>query len=243
MLRLENINSYYGKSHIIQDVSLEIQQNEVVGLLGRNGVGKTTLLRSILGLYPPKKNGWIHLNGQDISSLPSYKIAELGIGYVPQGRRIFPHLSVYENLSICCRSTPTTSQLDEIFTYFPILKEKLSETGGSLSGGQQQMLAIARAIMPGPHLLLIDEPTEGLQPSIVKSVRETIKRLRHEGITILLADQNLDNVIELCDTVYVIEKGSIRIRETKENLNIQVLHDYLGVTRKKDRCAPGTTQP
>mgnify|MGYP006276318867 CR=1 FL=1 len=242
MLRLENINSYYGKSHIIQDVSLEIQQNEVVGLLGRNGVGKTTLLRSILGLYPPKKTGRTHLNGQDISSLPSYKVAELGIGYVPQGRRIFPHLSVYENLSICCRSTPTSSQLDEIFTYFPILKEKLSETGGSLSGGQQQMLAIARAIMPNPHLLLIDEPTEGLQPSIVKSVRETIKWLRHEGITILLADQNLDNVIELCDTVYVIEKGSIRIRETKENLNIQVLHDYLGVTRKKDRCAPGAPQ-
>ena len=242
MLRLENINSYYGKSHIIQDVSLEIQQNEVVGLLGRNGVGKTTLLRSILGLYPPKKTGRTNLNGQDISSLPSYKVAELGIGYVPQGRRIFPHLSVYENLSICCRSTPTSSQLDEIFTYFPVLKEKLSETGGSLSGGQQQMLAIARAIMPNPHLLLIDEPTEGLQPSIVKSVRETIKRLRHEGITILLADQNLDNVIELCDTVYVIEKGSIRIRETKENLNIQVLHDYLGVTRKKDRCAPGAPQ-
>lgn len=237
MLRIENINSYYGKSHVIQDVSLEIGKNEVVGLLGRNGVGKTTLLRSMLKLYPPRIEGKIWFEGNEISEIPGHKIAELGIGYIPQGRRIFPRLSVYENLTISCHSSIDPSRFDEIYNYFPVLKDKLAEAGGNLSGGQQQMLAIGRALMPNPRLLLIDEPTEGLQPSIVRSVRETLKQLRDEGMTILLADQNLDNVLELCDTVYVLEKGSIRLREKKENISIELLQEYLGVSRKRQRKA------
>lgn len=235
MLSLENIHAYYGKSHIIHDASLEVKQNEVVGLLGRNGVGKTTLLRSILGLFPPRTEGRIIFQGQNISHHSSYKVAGLGIGYVPQGRRIFPHLSILENLKVACPTKTDQSRFEEVFDYFPILREKSAEKGRNLSGGQQQMLAIGRAIMSHSCLMLIDEPTEGLQPSIVRSVRTTIKQLTSRGVTILLADQNLENILELCDTVYVIEKGTIKLKEQRANLNLSILHDFLGVKKKARR--------
>ena len=210
-----------------------MREGEVVGILGRNGVGKTTLLRSILGLTPPRRTGIIRFDGVEISSLPAHKIAELGLGYVPQGRRIFPRLTVMENLMLpVIRGKPRKEDLEEVFGYFPILKERAKQLAGTLSGGQQQMLAIARAMMKRPKLMIFDEPTEGLQPSMVLKVRQTIKALCSKGITAIIADQNLENALELCNRVYVLEKGMIKYEEKRERLSLELLHRYLGVTTR-----------
>lgn len=231
MLEVKELNAFYGKSHVIQGVSFHIKkEGEVIGILGRNGVGKTTLLRCILGLTPPKRQGSIKFCRQEISSLPAHKIADLGTGYVPQGRRIFPRLTVLENLIIpVTKGKIDQVELKRVYSYFPILEEKKSQSGGTLSGGQQQMLAIGRAMMSKPQLLIIDEPTEGLQPSMVIAVRDTIKNLCKGGMTVIIADQNLDNVMNLCTRVYVIEKGLIRHEEIRENLSMEMLHKFLGV--------------
>ncbi|MEJ2164100.1 MAG: ABC transporter ATP-binding protein [Desulfobacterales bacterium] len=238
MLEVKNLNAYYGKSHTIHSISFDVSEGEVIGILGRNGVGKTTLMRSILGLTPPRRTGLIKLGDIDLSNLPAHRIAKGGLGYVPQGRRIFPRLTVLENLILpVTQGRVETSRFDEVFEYFPVLKDRAKQLGSTLSGGEQQMLAIGRAIMSRPRLIIIDEPTEGLQPSMVLTVRESIKTLCKRGITAIIAEQNLENALDLCDRVYVLEKGAIRYQEQRENLSMALLHQYLGVSTG-DRCEP-----
>ena len=231
MLEVKDLNAYYGKSHIIQGISFDVAEGEVIGILGRNGVGKTTVLRGILGLTPPRRTGCIKFGDQEIGILPAHKIAAVGLGYIPQGRRIFPRLTVFENLILpVTKGKVDESQIEEVFEYFPALRHRTKQLGNTLSGGEQQMLAIARAIMSQPKLIIVDEPTEGLQPSMVLTVRESIKTLCRRGITAIIADQNLDNALDLCDRVYVLEKGVIRYEEKRQNLSMELLHQFLGVT-------------
>jgi branched-chain amino acid transport system ATP-binding protein len=231
MLEVTDLNAYYGKSHIVQGISFVVVEGEVLGLLGRNGVGKTSVLRCILGLTPPRKTGSIRFFDWEIGTLPAHKIAGLGLGYVPQGRRIFPRLTVFENLILpVTRGKVEQKDIDEVYSYFPVLRDRAGLLGSTLSGGEQQMLAMGRAIMSRPKLVIVDEPTEGLQPSMVMAVRQSIKTLAAKGITAIIADQNLENALELCDRVYVLEKGLIRYEETRANLSMELLHRHLGVT-------------
>jgi branched-chain amino acid transport system ATP-binding protein len=237
MLEVNDLHAYYGKSHIIQGVTFDIADGDITGVLGRNGVGKTTLLRCILGLTPPKRSGVINFDHIEISTFPAHKIAGIGLGYIPQGRRIFPRLTVLENLMLpVTKGKVDKADLRRVFEYFPVLEERAKQLGSTLSGGEQQMLAIGRAMMSRPKLMIFDEPTEGLQPSMVLAVRESIKSLCERGITALIADQNLENALSLCDRVYVLEKGLIRYEERRENLSMELLHQYLGVAaRKRER--------
>lgn len=240
MLKLENIYTYYGKSNILQGVSLEIRGNEVVALLGRNGVGKTTTLKSIVGVNHPKRGKIYFQNGGkniDITHLPSNKIVSLGISYIPEDRRIFPQLTVLENLKIGLDlfykdRRSKREVLKKIFVYFPILKERLNQEGKSLSGGEQQMLAIARALTTKPRLILMDEPSEGLMPSFVDMIKEIIKLFQEEGISILLVEQNAEMALEVSKKVYIMGKGIIEWEgESREILeNRALLYKYLGVS-------------
>ena len=208
---------------------------EIAVLVGRNGVGKTTTLESIMGLVEVT-GGEIRFEGEPISGLEAYRIPRRGIGYVPQGRRIVPELTVRENLEIgCVRGALDTNTLARVFEYFPRLKERLWQPGGTLSGGEQQMLAIGRALLGQPRLLLLDEPTEGLMPSLVALVEDTLRRLRLEGTTILLVEQNLATALSLADQVYVMEKGEIRVTAAPAELEAspEVLQRYLGVQRHR----------
>ena len=233
MLEVRDLNAYYGKSHIVQGISFDVVQGEVLGILGRNGVGKTSVLRCILGLTPPGKTGSIRFCDRDISKLSAHKIAGLGLGYVPQGRRIFPRLTVLENLILpVTKGKVQQEDIEEVYRYFPVLRDRAKQLGSTLSGGEQQMLAIGRAIMSRPKLIIVDEPTEGLQPSMVMAVRESVKALSRQGITTMIADQNLENALELCDRVYVLEKGVIRYEEHRANLSMELLHRHLGVSTK-----------
>ena len=217
MLTVQNINQYYGGSHILRDVSLTAEPGKVTVLLGRNGVGKTTLLKSLMGLVPIR-NGSIGFNGQDISRATPYERARAGIGFVPQGREIFARLTVEENLRMGLAyrpaSTPVPPQLYELF---PVLKQMLHRRGGDLSGGQQQQLAIARALAAGPKLLVLDEPTEGIQPSIIKDIGRVLRMLADTGLngqrmSILLCEQYYDFAQELADDYLVMERGEVIAR-------------------------------
>ena len=235
LLKVENLRAYYNKSQIIQGVSFEVSKGEIIGILGRNGMGKSTLVRSIIGLTPPRTTGLVNFDSVDISSMKAHKITSLGVSYVPQGRHIFPRLTVLENLSVpVTKGKVETESLDEVFGYFPILKERLGQLGGTLSGGQQQMLAIARALMSKPKLIVFDEPTEGAPALHRPAGKADHKIFRDRGITALIADQNLENALELCDRVYVLEKGTIKYTEHKERLSLDLLRVYLGVTRKQE---------
>lgn len=240
MLEVRDLHAYYGKGHIIQGISFDVVEGEVLGILGRNGVGKTTILRCILGLTPPRKAGSIRFYGQDVSALPAHKIAGVGMGYVPQGRRIFPRLTVLENLILpVTRGKVEQKDVEAVYEYFPVLRDRAKQLGNTLSGGEQQMLAMGRAIMAKPKLIIVDEPTEGLQPSMVMAVRESVKTLCRQGITAVIADQNLENALDLCDRVYVLEKGVIRYEEKRANLSMELLHRHLGVTTGRDACGSG----
>jgi len=235
LLRVDEIHTYYGKSHILHGVSLEVGRGEVVGLLGRNGVGKSTTLKAIAGLVHPS-NGSIVFDGRATAHLPSHQLARLGIGYVPEERRIFPQLSVLENLRTGLDRGGVTKArkqelLDKVYAFFPRLAERRSQAGGTLSGGEQQMLAIARAMMLEPKIVLLDEPTEGLMPSMVSQIREIIEVLRSDGVAVLLVEQNVPLTLEAGERIYILEKGVVRHHAPSAELRADdsVIHQYLGV--------------
>jgi branched-chain amino acid transport system ATP-binding protein len=234
MLELIDVHTYYGESHVLQGISLNVDQGSVVALLGRNGMGKTTTIRSIIGFTPPRR-GVIRFKGEDITGLKPHVIAQKGIGLVPQGRRIFPSLSVKENLIMSARGAekPGAWSLDRVYSLFPVLKERASLRGTLLSGGEQQMLTIARALMTNPDLLLMDEPSEGLAPIIVREIRRIIDQLKESGFSILLVEQNLPMALSVADYAYIVSRGAIVYHSTPEELekNEEVKNTYLGVSK------------
>ena len=231
MLKIIDIHTYYGHSYVLQGISLEVTQGTVVALLGRNGVGKTTLIRSIVG-FTPARRGQILFNNRDITHMPSYKIVHLQIGLVPQGRRIFPSLTVKENLAVAARGSDVQGwNFEKIYAVFPRLKERETNRGNQLSGGEQQMLAIARALISNPLFLLMDEPTEGLAPVLVREVGDAILRLKKEGLSIFLVEQNLSFAKKFADYAHVMSKGKIVYSSTPTELweSREVKERYLGV--------------
>jgi branched-chain amino acid transport system ATP-binding protein len=225
LLSVEDIYTSYGLSQVLFGVSLEVAAGECVCLLGRNGVGKTTTMRSIMGLTPPRR-GRVVWKGADITGKLSHQIAHAGIGFVPEDRRIFADLTVWENLDVASRARGDGGfTVERVVALFPKLSELMHRQGGFLSGGEQQMLTIARTLMGNPELLLLDEPSEGLAPLVVDHLREQIGRLKEQGLTILLAEQNVGFCLELADRVYVLEKGRIRYqgsaREFREDESIR----------------------
>jgi branched-chain amino acid transport system ATP-binding protein len=229
-LEVRNINSFYGLSHILFDVALEVEQGEVVVLLGRNGAGKTTTMRSIMGLTPPK-TGRVIFNGQDVTGLAPYKVARMGIGFVPEDRRIFPDLTVKANLDVGCKGKNGKWTYERIYKYFPRLEELSARRGGNLSGGEQQMLTIARTLMGNPDLLLLDEPSEGLAPIIVKVLGDFIDAIKGEGITILLSEQNVKFALKHSDRAYIVDNGHIKYHGTIAELSKdeEITKKYLAV--------------
>ena len=229
MLNVDNIHTYYGESHVLQGISLEVARGSVVALLGRNGMGKTTLIRSIVGLTPPRM-GQVIFKGKDVSRLTDFRKMRMGISFVPQGRWIFPSLTVRENLLIGADRKGEWN-LAEIFKLFPRLEERSKHLGNKLSGGEQQMLAIARALMTNPDLLLMDEPTEGLAPLMVQVVADTILRLKSTGQTILLAEQNLLMALKVADFTHVLSRGQIVHSSSPQELweNEAIKTQYLGL--------------
>jgi len=230
MLEVEGIHTFYGLSHILFGVSLHVERGEVVCLLGRNGAGKTTTLKSIIGLTPPRR-GSIRFKGEDITGKAPYLITRKGIGYVPDDRRIFADLTVRENLEIAAREAQGDRKwdLETVYNLFPALKGIESRKGGYLSGGEQKMLAIARALMGNPELLLLDEPMEGLAPMLVCALEEQIAKLKETGLTVLLAEQNVRSALRLSDRGYIIDNGQIRYQGTVKELreNEEVRKKYL----------------
>ena len=210
-LQANNLHAWYGSSHVLHGVDITIQANQTVGLLGRNGMGKSTLIRTLLGLVP-QRQGEITIRGIHSIDLPTHQVARLGVAYVPEGRGVFPNLSVRENLVMAAhagRDGRKDWDLERVLDTFPRLKERFTNLGGQLSGGEQQMLAMARVLVGNPKLLLIDEPTEGLAPMVVAEIFQLMEKLKKQGISIFLIEQNIHKAIHLCDRHYVVERGSI----------------------------------
>ena len=233
LLELENVHLSYGRSHIIFGISFGVMSGNVTSLLGRNGVGKTTTIRGIIGITPPF-SGTIKFKGEDITGRPPFVISRIGIGYVPEDKRIFRSLRVWENLKLGRMKNQSDVggwSMERIYTLFPILKERSSYWGTQLSGGEQQMLAIARALMGNPKLLLLDEPSQGLAPILQRRLAGTIKTLRQEGITVLLAEQSLRLASEVSDRVHILEKGALKFEGTIDELNANesIKREYLAV--------------
>jgi branched-chain amino acid transport system ATP-binding protein len=235
LVAVEEVHAFYGKSHVLHGVSLTVGKGEVVGLLGRNGVGKSTTLKTIIGLVPASR-GRVLLEGKPISGLPAHRLARLGIAYVPEDRRIFRLLTVMENLRTGLDrqgvgEARKKQLLDKVLAYFPVLGERRNQAGGTLSGGEQQMLAIARAMMLEPKIVLLDEPTEGLMPRMVSQIREIVDVLHREGVAILLVEQNVPLTLEASNRVYFMEKGTVRHHAAAADLKVDdaVIHQYLGV--------------
>jgi branched-chain amino acid transport system ATP-binding protein len=229
MLDVKGIHTYYGSSHILFDVSLRVSHGEVIGLLGRNGAGKSTTMRSIMGLTPPRE-GCITYEGEDVTGKKPFLLFRKGIGYVPDDRRVFADLSVDDNLEIVHSRSPKWTK-DRVYGIFPALNEIKLRRAGNLSGGEQQMLTIARALMGSPALLLLDEPTEGLAPLIVRDLEQQILELKNAGISILLSEQNIRSALKMIDRAYVIDNGRIRFEGTVHELegNEEVKKKYLMV--------------
>ncbi|MEB3100566.1 ABC transporter ATP-binding protein [Ferviditalea candida] len=235
MLQIDNLHTYYGNSHVLQGVSFSIEEGKCVALLGRNGVGKTTTIHSIAGITPPSRGSTVKFYGKEIAHASPHRIAKEGIGLVPQGRRIFPSLTIRENLTLAMRRQTQKQfpvwDLEKVYQLFPILKEREKNMGNQLSGGQQQMLAIGRALMTNPLLLLMDEPSEGLAPSIVESVGEIIRDLKNSGLSILIVEQNFHLACSIADEVLIMNRGQIvwhgDPKELIEDKEMQHLH--LGV--------------
>jgi len=227
MLELIDVHTYYGESHVLHGISLKVEEGSVVTLLGRNGMGKTTTIRSIIGFTPPR-DGEVRFREKVITHLKSFQIAQMGIGLIPQGRDLFPSLSVKENLTMAARSRGRAGawSLDKVYTHFPLLKERENLKGNLLSGGEQQMLAISRALMTNPDLLLMDEPSEGLAPLIVREIGHIIGQLKESGFSILLVEQNYPMALSVADYAYIISKGAIvyesTIDELKDNEEIKI---------------------
>jgi branched-chain amino acid transport system ATP-binding protein len=233
MLRVKDLHAYYGRAHILHGVSLEARAGEVVALLGRNGAGKSTAMKAIMGLVPPAR-GEVSFGGARIDRLPPYRIARLGLGYVPEERRIFTELSVMENLEVgrqAARSGAPTWDPDKLFRIFPNLARMRERPGGRMSGGEQQMLTIARTLMGNPKCVMLDEPSEGLAPIIVEQMAESIRLLKGEGLSVLLCEQNLRFCEAIADRAYIIEKGQIRFGGTMAELaaNASLREQYLSV--------------
>ncbi|TAH10940.1 MAG: urea ABC transporter ATP-binding subunit UrtE [Curvibacter sp.] len=230
MLKIQNVNQYYGGSHILRDVSLEADIGKVTVILGRNGVGKTTLLKSMMGLVPIK-SGSIEFDGKPIQKLTPYERARMGLGFVPQGREIFARLTVEENLRMgLAYKSAGTPIPSELFDLFPVLKQMLNRRGGDLSGGQQQQLAIARALAAGPKVLILDEPTEGIQPSIIKDIGRVIRMLADRGtMAIVLVEQYYDFAQELADQYVVMERGAVLARGMGQNMEIDGVRGLVAI--------------
>jgi branched-chain amino acid transport system ATP-binding protein len=234
VLELVDVHTYYGESYVLQGISLEVQDGSVVALLGRNGMGKTTTVRSIIGFSPPR-HGILRFKGREITHFHSYRIAQMGVGLVPQGRLIFPSLSVKENLTMAAKARGGNQNwdLDRVYSHFPILKERSNLKGNLLSGGEQQMLAIGRALMTNPDLLLMDEPSEGLAPLLVIQIGQIIGQLKERGFSILLVEQNYPMALKVSDYAYIISKGKIVYESTIDELKIheEIRVKYLCATK------------
>jgi branched-chain amino acid transport system ATP-binding protein len=234
LLRIEKIDTYYGLSHVLQGVSLEVERGEIVTLVGRNGAGKTTTLKSILGITPIR-SGYVWLQEADISTLPTHTIIQRGISYVPEERRIIPGLTVRENLKLALLKSKNRDREDEVIDrvaqYFPVLKERLSQQGTSLSGGEQQMLAMARGLVTDPQIMLVDEPSEGLMPLLVEMIGEIIQNINQTGVTVLLVEQNVEMALNISHRAYVIDEGRIQSSGTAKEIleNEEIQRRYLTV--------------
>jgi branched-chain amino acid transport system ATP-binding protein len=232
LLSVEDIHTYYGDSYILQGLTLEVREREALGVLGRNGMGKTTLINSIMGFVPPRQ-GKITFRGLDITQVPSFDTCNMGIGLCPQGRRVFPTLSVRENLLVAHQERDGKSRwnFDSVYELFPRLGERAEQRAGSLSGGEQQMLAIARALMTNPTCLIMDEPSEGLAPLIIQHLGDAIRKLKAEGLSILLVEQNTPFAIKVVDRVNIITKGRVVFDLSPQELwaNEEIKHTHLGI--------------
>lgn len=230
ILTVKDVNTFYGTSHVLQDINLEVDSGEVVSLLGRNGVGKTTTLRSIIGLTPPK-SGSIVFKGQEVCGLPAYKMATSGIAYMPDDLRIFPDLTCEENLEIAARVARRSGMwnLEKVQELFPVLRSRRKQKGLNMSGGEKKMLSLGRALMANPDLVLLDEPSEGLAPLIVRSLLEAVRTIRESRVTVLLADQNLRFCRQISDRGYILEKGRVVHTDTMEGIlnTEEVVRNYL----------------
>lgn len=236
VLKLENVDAYYGESQILFGLELSVGQSDSVCILGRNGVGKSTTMKTIMGQLNPQSHGKVagsmRYLGQELAGMPSYQVARKGIAYVPQGRHIFPTLTTRENLMIAERKAVNGKQewtIERIYQLFPRLKERENFKGGRLSGGEQQMLTVARGLMQNPQLLLLDEITEGLAPIVVNELKEVINELRKNGVTILLAEQNVNFALAVSNDCYIMEKGSIVYHAPANEIPKEVLSQYLGL--------------
>jgi branched-chain amino acid transport system ATP-binding protein len=230
MLEVRDIHTYYGDSHVLQGISLSMERGQVIGILGRNGMGKTTLIRSIIGFTPPRR-GQVLFKSRDITAWPSNRAVAFGLGLVPQGRRVFPSLTVLENLAVAVKDNGGPWTIERVLELFPRLRERGGHRAGKLSGGEQQMLAIARALTTNPELLLMDEPTEGLAPLLVREVGRVIENLKTQGLSILLVEQNLPLALRVADHVHVLSRGRVVHSSAPDALwrNEEIKSRYLGL--------------
>ena len=229
MLSVKSLNVFYGESHVVRDVSFDVEQGETVAIMGRNGMGKSTLLKAVIGLLRGR-SGTVSMTGRDLSSAQTFDRVAAGMGYVPQGRMIFPYLTVEENILAGMETVADKTIPQYIYDVFPVLKEMKARKGGNLSGGQQQQLAIARALVSNPKVLILDEPTEGIQPSIIKDIAKALNKLKAErGFALLVSEQVLSFTLEIADRFLIIEKGQFVYRDTRDRVDAAKIHGYLTV--------------